>query len=52
MYMRERLTSKGMNFFRWNAIEGGNIVRTPGLQFPNGFHVQIMEKDIGEKETA
>ncbi|KAF3448499.1 hypothetical protein FNV43_RR09212 [Rhamnella rubrinervis] len=31
--------------YRWNAIEGGNIIRTPGLQFPNGFHVKIMEKD-------
>lgn len=24
---------------------GGEIVRTPGLQFPNGFHVEITEKD-------
>ncbi|PON47642.1 Cytochrome P450, E-class, group I [Parasponia andersonii] len=38
--------------YRWNAIGGGNIVRTPGLQFPNGFQVQIMEKAIEEKETA
>ncbi|XP_076953242.1 cytochrome P450 87A3-like [Bidens hawaiensis] len=24
--------------YRWQAIKGGDIVRTPGLQFPNGFH--------------
>ena len=29
---------------RFKAIKGGNIVRTPGLQFPDGLHVQIMEK--------
>jgi len=31
-------------------VKGGNIVRTPGLQFPNGFHVQIMEKDQTKQE--
>ncbi|KAL4565551.1 hypothetical protein LXL04_029651 [Taraxacum kok-saghyz] len=31
--------------YRWEPIKGGEIVRTPGLQFPNGFHVQIFEKD-------
>ncbi|XP_004511599.1 cytochrome P450 87A3 [Cicer arietinum] len=31
--------------YRWQPIKGGNIVRTPGLQFPNGFHVQITKKD-------
>ncbi|XP_054825449.1 cytochrome P450 87A3 isoform X2 [Prosopis cineraria] len=31
--------------FRWRPIKGGNILRTPGLQFPDGFHVQIIEKD-------
>ncbi|PON47675.1 Cytochrome P [Parasponia andersonii] len=30
----------------------GNIVQIPGLQFPNGFQVQIMEKAIEEKETT
>ncbi|KAF6154445.1 hypothetical protein GIB67_028337 [Kingdonia uniflora] len=30
--------------YRWAAIKGGNIVRTPGLSFPNGFHIQISEK--------
>ncbi|KAE9596545.1 hypothetical protein Lal_00007572 [Lupinus albus] len=37
--------------YRWRPIKGGNIVRTPGLQFPNGFHVQIMEKDQINQET-
>ncbi|CAL1375426.1 unnamed protein product [Linum trigynum] len=31
--------------YRWNPIKGGNIVRTPGLQFPDGYHVQILERD-------
>ncbi|XP_038687362.1 cytochrome P450 87A3 [Tripterygium wilfordii] len=31
--------------YRWQAIKGGNIVRTPGLQFPNGYHIQIMAKN-------
>ncbi|KAJ8449304.1 hypothetical protein Cgig2_002436 [Carnegiea gigantea] len=25
---------------RWQAIKGGNIIRTPGLQFPDGFYVR------------
>lgn len=25
-------------------MKGGDIVRTPGLQFPNGLHIQISEK--------
>ncbi|XP_059664075.1 cytochrome P450 87A3-like [Cornus florida] len=37
--------------YRWQAIRGGDIVRTPGLQFPNGFHVQISEKNK-QQETA
>ncbi|PNX92620.1 cytochrome p450 87a3-like protein [Trifolium pratense] len=36
--------------YRWRPIKGGNIVRTPGLQFPNGFHVQITEKDQRKHE--
>ncbi|KAJ6388714.1 hypothetical protein OIU77_027136 [Salix suchowensis] len=31
--------------YRWQAIKGGNIVRTPGLQFPSGYHIQLMERD-------
>ncbi|KAL8263814.1 hypothetical protein R6Q59_021944 [Mikania micrantha] len=30
--------------YKWQTIKGGDIVRTPGLQFPNGFHVQFFEK--------
>ncbi|KAE8683831.1 Generative cell specific-1 [Hibiscus syriacus] len=30
--------------YRWEPIKGGNILRTPGLQFPDGFHVQLTEK--------
>ncbi|KAL3647202.1 hypothetical protein CASFOL_008170 [Castilleja foliolosa] len=30
--------------YKWKAIKGGDILRTPGLQFPNGFHVHISEK--------
>ncbi|XP_013584904.1 PREDICTED: cytochrome P450 87A3-like isoform X2 [Brassica oleracea var. oleracea] len=30
--------------YRWVEIKGGNIVRTPGLQFPNGYHVRLHKK--------
>ncbi|KAK9698625.1 hypothetical protein RND81_08G118700 [Saponaria officinalis] len=30
--------------FRWQPIKGGNIVRTPGIQFPQGFHVRLTER--------
>ncbi|XP_042503340.1 cytochrome P450 87A3-like [Macadamia integrifolia] len=29
--------------YRWTTIKGGDIVRTPGLAFPNGYHVRISE---------
>ncbi|KAJ7952368.1 Cytochrome P450 family protein [Quillaja saponaria] len=35
---------------RWRVIKGGNIIRTPGLQYPNGFHIQIMEKELQKDE--
>ncbi|KAH0974767.1 hypothetical protein GBA52_016666 [Prunus armeniaca] len=37
--------------YRWEAIRGGNIVRTPGLQFPEGFHIRILEKDNRKQPT-
>ncbi|AEE28920.1 cytochrome P450, family 87, subfamily A, polypeptide 2 [Arabidopsis thaliana] len=30
--------------YRWEEIKGGNITRTPGLQFPNGYHVKLHKK--------
>ncbi|KAL1109478.1 hypothetical protein E1A91_D03G173200v1 [Gossypium mustelinum] len=30
--------------YRWEPIKGGNILRTPGLQLPDGFHIRLMEK--------
>ncbi|KAK2989043.1 hypothetical protein RJ640_018832 [Escallonia rubra] len=30
--------------YRLQSVKGGDIVRTPGLQFPNGFHVQLTER--------
>ncbi|TYH81289.1 hypothetical protein ES332_D03G189300v1 [Gossypium tomentosum] len=30
--------------YRWEPIKGGNIFRSPGLQFPDGFHIRLMEK--------
>ncbi|KAG8476538.1 hypothetical protein CXB51_033499 [Gossypium anomalum] len=30
--------------YRWEPIKGGNVLRTPGLQFPDGFHIQLLEK--------
>ncbi|GAY61061.1 hypothetical protein CUMW_206850 [Citrus unshiu] len=37
--------------YRWQAIRGGNIVRTPGIQFPNGFHVRIIKKAATHEST-
>ncbi|GMH29733.1 hypothetical protein Nepgr_031576 [Nepenthes gracilis] len=31
--------------YRWQPIGGGNIIRTPGLQFPNGFTVRFYEEE-------
>ncbi|TVU16096.1 hypothetical protein EJB05_39645 [Eragrostis curvula] len=31
--------------YRWKTLGGGNIVRTPGLEFPDGYHVQIRHRD-------
>ncbi|KAK1374790.1 hypothetical protein POM88_030983 [Heracleum sosnowskyi] len=30
--------------YRFLLVKGGAIVRTPGLQFPNGVHIKISEK--------
>ncbi|KAH1075097.1 hypothetical protein J1N35_027425 [Gossypium stocksii] len=30
--------------YRWEPSKGGNVLRTPGLQFPDGFHIQLLEK--------
>ncbi|XP_062146144.1 cytochrome P450 87A3 [Alnus glutinosa] len=38
--------------YRWQTIKGGNIVRTPGLQFPNGFHIQLRKKDTRKQDTT
>ncbi|KAF8027411.1 hypothetical protein BT93_E0342 [Corymbia citriodora subsp. variegata] len=38
--------------YRWQIIKGGNIVRTPGLQFPDGFHIQLRQKDGLNLEDA
>ncbi|KAI3453662.1 hypothetical protein Pfo_010325 [Paulownia fortunei] len=32
--------------YKWKEIKGGDILRTPGLQFPNGYHIHISEKEI------
>ncbi|GLT90923.1 hypothetical protein SLE2022_088380 [Rubroshorea leprosula] len=31
--------------YRWTPIKGGDILRSPGLQFPDGFLIQLMEKN-------
>lgn len=31
--------------YSWRTIKGGNIVRTPGLSFPDGYHVQLLPKN-------
>eukprot|EP01018_Ginkgo_biloba_P004226 Gb_09009 [translate_table: standard] len=30
--------------FRWTAVKGGEIVKTPGLAFPNGYHIHLHSK--------
>nr|XP_017218118.1 PREDICTED: cytochrome P450 87A3-like [Daucus carota subsp. sativus] len=29
--------------YRWKVTKGGDIVRKPGLMFPNGLHLEISE---------
>ncbi|KAL6899491.1 hypothetical protein ACP4OV_006149 [Aristida adscensionis] len=31
--------------YSWKTVKGGNIVRTPGLSFPDGLHVQLFPKN-------
>ncbi|XP_037449798.1 cytochrome P450 87A3-like [Triticum dicoccoides] len=31
--------------YRWKTVKGGNIMRTPGLSFPDGFHIQLFPKN-------
>ncbi|KAK9147751.1 hypothetical protein Scep_006508 [Stephania cephalantha] len=38
--------------YRWEAVGGGDIVRTPGLSFPNGYHIKISEKTSGTQEST
>ncbi|KAE7999802.1 hypothetical protein FH972_004197 [Carpinus fangiana] len=30
---------------RWKVIGGGEVIRNPGLVFPNGLQIEISEKD-------
>ncbi|PON62658.1 Cytochrome P450, E-class, group IV [Trema orientale] len=30
--------------YRWTVVKGGDIIRKPGLVFPNGLHVRITKK--------
>ncbi|GMY20609.1 cytochrome P450 87A3-like isoform X1 [Fagus crenata] len=30
--------------YRWKVTKGGDIIRKPGLVFPNGLHIKISEK--------
>ncbi|KAG8496029.1 hypothetical protein CXB51_009402 [Gossypium anomalum] len=29
--------------YKWEPVKGGNILRNPGLQFPDGFHIRLVE---------
>ncbi|XP_020583988.1 cytochrome P450 87A3-like [Phalaenopsis equestris] len=31
--------------YRWNSIKGGNTTRSPGLRFPDGYHIQVFSKE-------
>jgi hypothetical protein len=30
--------------YDWRTVKGGNVVRTPGLSFPDGFHIQLVPR--------
>ncbi|PON58005.1 Cytochrome P [Parasponia andersonii] len=30
--------------YRWTVVKEGDIIRKPGLVFPNGLHVRITKK--------
>uniref|UniRef100_A0ACD6AGH3 Uncharacterized protein n=1 Tax=Avena sativa TaxID=4498 RepID=A0ACD6AGH3_AVESA len=30
--------------YRWKTIKGGSMVLSPGLRFPDGFHIQLLQK--------
>ncbi|KAG6768521.1 hypothetical protein POTOM_027442 [Populus tomentosa] len=38
--------------YRWRVIKGGDIIRIPAVIFPNGFHIQILEKNIQKDATT
>ncbi|KAK9143507.1 hypothetical protein Syun_012907 [Stephania yunnanensis] len=38
--------------YRWEAVGGGDLVRTPGLSFPNGYHIKVSEKTRGTQEST
>ncbi|KAJ6908256.1 cytochrome P450 87A3-like isoform X1 [Populus alba x Populus x berolinensis] len=38
--------------YRWRVIKGGDIIRIPAVIFPNGFHIQISEKNIQKDATT
>ncbi|MQM05278.1 hypothetical protein Taro_038084 [Colocasia esculenta] len=38
--------TSSLEMFWWKAIKGGNTIRTPGLSFPDGFHVHLFNKAL------
>lgn len=38
--------------YRWQATKGGNIMRNPGLQFPDGFYVRFAKRGSEETESC
>jgi hypothetical protein len=41
----EKLECNGLlETIRWKVTKGGEIIRKPGLVFPNGLHIEISEK--------
>lgn len=39
-----------ISILRWRLIKGGETVRTPGILFPSGFHVQFFKKENQNEE--
>jgi cytochrome P450 len=41
----EHVSTSVFSHDRWKNLGGGKIVRSPGLEFPDGYHVQIRQCD-------
>lgn len=45
MKVKSAFSNLEFRHLRWKTVKGGNIMRTPGLSFPDGFHIQLFPKN-------